>query len=445
MLAHMSAWIREGVGASATLAVVCLAASCGEGSPQGSSPTSAGAAGITAGTASNESGASGSNASSGAPAGGSSSSGASHVGGAGAGAGAGAGTSAGAAPSAGTGGSAGGGGSGAGSAGASNLAGAGGGAGAGNPAPGSTLSIYWIDVEGGASTVIAAPNGQTIVVDAGWSDRDANRIVKVLKDELQAKAVDYFITTHYHTDHIGGVPSLAALIPISKFYDHGDSLEPGPDFNNYVSTAGAKRTTGKPGDKLELGDLRLTFVSSATKVIDPALPPGAANPLCSSSSMKSMNGGIENSESLGFLATFGKFKFVDLGDLTWNVEQTLMCPNNRVGSADIFQVSHHGQDISNSPQLVHALAPTVAVMNNGGSKGGAAATFETLKASPGLKDVWSLHRVTANDAEHNAPDDLTANLAGGDQAYFIKAVVDANGSYTLTNGRNGTTKTYASR
>jgi hypothetical protein len=122
-----------------------------------------------------------------------------------------------------------------------------------------------------------------------------------------------------------------------------------------------------------------------------------------------------------------------------------MCPTNRIGTADIYQVSHHGQDISGSPQLVYALAPTVAVMNNGAAKGGATATFDVLKASPGLKDLWSLHRVTANDAEHNAADDLTANLAGADAGNFLKAVVDANGSYTLSNSRNAATRTYAAR
>lgn len=417
MLTRMSAAIRNGVGATAVLVVLSLAASCGDGptnpaNPPTSagSPTMSGGAGATAGATSGSSAVQGGNVTGG---------------------------SAGAPSSGGAGASAAGGGS--------ATAGTAGSAGAANPITGS-LSIYWVDVEGGAATIIAAPNGQTIVVDAGWAGaRDPGRIAKVLTDEVHAEVIDYFIATHYHTDHIGGVPTLAGLIPISKFYDHGESVEPSNDFDNYVTTAGDKRVTTVPGDKLDLGDLRLTFVTSATKVIDPPLAPGAANPLCDTSTTKSMTAGIENTESLGFLATFGKFKFVDLGDLTWNIEQALMCPTNRIGTADVYQVSHHGQDISGSPQLVHALAPTVAVMNNGASKGGAAATFDVLKASPGLKDVWSLHRVTANDAQHNAPDDLTANLAGADQAHFIKAVVDASGSYTLTNSRNGTTRTYASR
>ncbi len=133
------------------------------------------------------------------------------------------------------------------------------------------------------------------------------------------------------------------------------------------------------------------------------------------------------------------------GRFTWRIEQAQMCPTNRVGTVDVFQVSHHGQDVSNSPQLSHALAPTVAVMNKGASKGGAPDSFDTLKASPGLKDLWSLHHVNGNDAEHNADDALTANLAGADSGYSIKAVVEANGAYTLTNARTGLSRTYASR
>jgi hypothetical protein len=181
-------------------------------------------------------------------------------------------------------------------------------------------------------------------------------------------------------------------------------------------------------------------------VIDPPLAGSKANPKCPATSTPNMDGGAENGQSLGFIARFGNFSFLDLGDLTWDIEQTLMCPTNRIGTVDLFQVSHHGQDFSNSPQLVHALSPVVAVMNNGASKGGGTGTFETLKSSPGIQDIWALHQVTANDAAHNAEAALTANLSGGqDAANYIKAVIAPNGSYTLTNGRTGMSKTYAAR
>ena len=329
----------------------------------------------------------------------------------------------------------------AGSAGASGSAGA---AGATSTEP---LQIYWVDVEGGAATVLVAPNGEVVVVDAGFpGSRDPERIAKVLKDEVKAAHIDHMICTHYHNDHVGGIAALGGLLPITHFYDHGASVQQGQDYNNYVTFAGDKRVLTKAGDKLTLGSVVLTFVTAAGKVIDPPLAGSKANPTCPATSTPNMDGGAENGQSLGFIARFGNFSFLDLGDLTWDIEQVLMCPTNRIGTVDLFQVSHHGQDFSNSPQLVHAISPVVAVMNNGASKGGGTGTFETLKSSPGIQDIWAIHQVTANDAAHNAEAALTANLAGGqDAAHFIKAVVAPNGSYTLTNGRTGMSKTYTAR
>jgi beta-lactamase superfamily II metal-dependent hydrolase len=308
------------------------------------------------------------------------------------------------------------------------------------------LRIQWIDVEGGAATLIVAPTGETILVDAGWAgDRDPNRIVTVLKNEVQAKQLDYMITTHYHADHVGGVPALAGLFPITRFLDHGDTVEPGAAFNSYLAVANAARTIVKPGDKLTFGAVELTFVTAAGQVVDPPLPGATPNAACAGATMKSDVAGAENPMSVGFVLRYGKFDFVDLGDLTWNAEQKLMCPTNRIGPIDLYQVNHHGLDLSSSPQLVQGLAPSVAVMNNGATKGGAAAAFDVIRASPGLQDLWALHRVTANDAQHNADEALTANVATADAGFGIQGVVLSDGTYTLTNARNGTSRTYMSR
>jgi beta-lactamase superfamily II metal-dependent hydrolase len=309
------------------------------------------------------------------------------------------------------------------------------------------LQIHWIDVEGGAATLIVMPTGQTVLVDAGSpGDRDANRIVNVLKTEARTLQLDYLIATHYHSDHVGGVPALAGLFPILRFLDHGDTVESGATFNNYLAaTNTGTRTAAKPGDKLTFGDVELTIVTAAGQVIDPPLPGSLPNPTCAGATMKSDVAGAENPMSVGFVLRYGKFDFVDLGDLTWNVEQKLMCPTNRIGAIDVYQVNHHGMDLSSSPQLVHGLAPSVAIMNNGAMKGGAPGAFDILRASPGILDLWSLHRVTANDAQHNAEEALTANIATPDAGYGIKGIVLADGTYTLTNGRNGTSRTYVSR
>jgi competence protein ComEC len=314
------------------------------------------------------------------------------------------------------------------------------------PLSGEPLVIYWIDVEGGAATLLIAPNGEIVVVDAGNpGQRDAQRIANVLVGELQADHIDHMIVTHYHGDHVGGVSELAGLLPITQYYDHGPTVQPGNTFDDYMELAGDKRMLLEPGDVLTLGDVVLTFVTGAGQVIDPPLPGAMPNPTCPSNVTKDMDGGAENGQSLGFVARYGNFDFLNLGDLTWDIEQLLMCPTNRIGVVDLFQVNHHGQDFSNSPQMVHPLAATVAVMNNGATKGGHVEVFETLKSSPGIQDIWAVHEATNNGPEHNALPDLTANLAGPDSAHYLKAVIEPDGSYTVTNGRNAFSRSYTSR
>jgi hypothetical protein len=155
----------------------------------------------------------------------------------------------------------------------------------------------------------------------------------------------------------------------------------------------------------------------------------------------------ENGRSVGFVLRRGNFSFLDLGDLLVGNEHELMCPTNHLGQIDLFQVSHHGQANSNSPQLVHAINPVVAVLNNGPRKGGSAAAFESVSTAPGLEDIWQLHTALGTDAAHNTEPDLIANPdeGEGDSAYHVKAEIDAAGVITVVNARNGVSRTYASR
>jgi len=312
-----------------------------------------------------------------------------------------------------------------------------------------TLRIYWVDTEGGAATVLAMPTGQVVVMDAGFSSAHAQRIADLLQNEVHASRIDAMIVSHYHIDHVGGVPALSALIPIGEYFDHGDAVETGSHIDAYLalfSKADApKRTVVQPGTKLAFGAVELTFVTSAGEVVDPPLSTAVANPSCDGAVSKSSLAGAENPMSVGFVARYGTFDLLATGDLTWNAEQKLVCPTNRVGVVDLYQVNHHGMDISSSPPLVSSIAPLVAVMNNGATKGGSPATFDVLKAAPGFQDLWSLHTVRANDAAHNAEEALTANLDGPDQAYWLEAIVEASGAFTMKNGRTGVTRSYQSR
>jgi len=324
------------------------------------------------------------------------------------------------------------------------------------------LEVYFIDVEGGQSTLFVSPSGQSLLVDTGWAGaRDAGRIASVAK-LAGVSQIDYLVLTHYHADHAGGVVDLAGLIPIKNFVDHGPSAEEARNVpQNYAAylkvRAEGQHILAKPGDKIPVPGLDVQVISSAAETISKPLPgAGAANPLCAEfvpkdETLDPLIGG-ENKQSVGMVISLGKFRLGDFGDLTWNKEHDLACPNNLIGALDVYVVSHHGQDISSLPVLVHAEHPRIAIMDNGAKKGGAVATFETLKTSPGLEDLWQLH--TAVDAgDHNMPEKFIANLGTGGTAAtgvpdegavnYIQLTERPDGSFTVKNSRNGYQKDYA--
>lgn len=311
------------------------------------------------------------------------------------------------------------------------------------------LRIYLIDVEGGQSTLFVAPSGESVLVDTGSpGDRDASRILAAAKD-AGVKQIDHLLITHFHSDHVGGVPDLAAKIPIRNFYDHGETVEHDAANGQKVWDAyekvakGASHTVVTPGFKLPVKGLDWTIVTAGGKMIDHPLPDaGQSNPYCSDFKKQDVDTS-ENAQSDGSIIQFGKLRIADLGDLTWNKEGELVCPANRVGRVDIFIVSHHGLAISNSPTLVHALHPRVAIMDNGAKKGGTVEAWTSVHNSPGLEDLWQLHFSEVGGTEHNAVADLIANpSADRDSAFYIKVTAHPDGHFEVTNQRNGFTKKY---
>ncbi len=322
------------------------------------------------------------------------------------------------------------------------------------PLSAQNLDIYWIDVEGGAATLVVSPSGETALMDSGWAgydDRDPKRIAAVLRDQLKTDELDYFITSHFHMDHVGGVPALAKLVNIKKYVDHGDSVEQHIErgkklWDAYLGVAKGKRMQVKPGDRLPLRGADFQFVAARSKFVDSPLGKAMPNPACAGAELRDPDD-LENGKSVGFIVRVGKFEFLDLGDLTWNWEHAAACPQNLFGEIDLYQVTHHGMHMSGAPQHINAIKPKVAVMNNGPHKGGTPQTYRALTSTPSLEDLWQVHAAMHEGDSPNPDEKKIANLTDteGCEGHWIKASVAPDGSFTVSNSRNGYAKTYQPR
>ena len=342
-----------------------------------------------------------------------------------------------------------------------------------------TLDIYVVDVEGGNSTLFVSPSGESVLIDTGNvgaapAKRDAARIMAAVKDAGLTK-IDHLITTHWHGDHFGAMAEVANQIPIGEFIDHGTSVENQEASEQFLKDVypglygKAKHTVAKPGDRVQVAGLDWRIVAAGGQLMTASLPgAGTQNPYCAAYKPQDPDPS-ENAQSVSSIVTFGRFRVAHMGDLTWNKEHDLMCPINRVGTVDLFIVSHHGQAISNSEVLVHALHPRVDIINNGTRKGGQPAAMRILHSSPDLQDIWQIHFSQLSGQEYtqpgmfvaNVPDEaplampvqpLAAPQPGGPPApvhngpaFWIKVSAKQDGSFTVTNQRNGYFKTYAAK
>jgi competence protein ComEC len=317
------------------------------------------------------------------------------------------------------------------------------------------LQVYFIDVEGGQSTLFVTPAGESLLIDTGWPDhdnRDAKRIVAVAKQAGVSK-IDYVLITHFHEDHVGGVPQLAAMIPIGTFIDHGENREvKNPDvvrffqaYQKVLASGKYKHIVAHPGYKLPIKGIDATVVSADGKLIAKPLPgAGEKNPACDRTPPFPPDQ-TENVRSVGTAFTFGRLRLLDLGDLTKDGEIQLMCPVNKIGHFDIYIVSHHGWEQSGTPALVDGIHPEVAIMDNGEKKGGSPSSWEVIHDSPGLADLWQLHYSDEGGATHNVASAQIANLQGTDPGNYIKLTAWPDGKFEVFNSRTGETKTYQKR
>jgi len=312
-----------------------------------------------------------------------------------------------------------------------------------------TLEMYVIDTEGGKALLLLSPSGQSMLIDGGFPGRDGRDAMRIEEAARAAgvKRLDFLVVTHYDSDHVDNVPAIVARLPVVNFIDHGPLVDSDPRrakaFSAYLDVAAkAKRTIVGAGDRIPFKGVDVLVLTSAGKSIKtPVKGGGAPNPFCENTPQKAPDA-TENAQSLGLLFTFGKFRMVDPGDLSWNKELELMCPNNPVGNVDLLMIGYHGADAANSPALIHSLGPRVTIMDNGPRKVGSPSVLKTIKASPGLQAAYQLHW-SVNAPDDNPPDEFIANLKDSPDGKWIRVSARKDGSFTVTNGRSNESKSFS--
>ena len=316
------------------------------------------------------------------------------------------------------------------------------------------LDVYWIDVEGGAATLIVTPAHESILIDSGNpGSRDPQRIVKLATEVAKLKRIDHLVTTHYHRDHFGGAATLAKLMPIGivhdnqRFEDMPD--DPGKAYWNFPSAA---RKKINPGDKIELKQVEgptisLKCLGTRKQFIKPTDDDPTNAELCSSMRPKDRDGS-DNANSVAMLLEFGDFRFLDNGDLTWNQEAKLVCPKNMIGEVDVYQVTHHGLDSSNNPVLLNSVLPKVTIMNNGVTKGCLPEVFANLKACKSIEAMYQVHKNMRPDGKvNNTADEYIANR-GKDECdgnYIKLTVTGTTEEYTVSIPANKHSRTFKTK
>ena len=317
------------------------------------------------------------------------------------------------------------------------------------------LRIHWIDVEGGAATLIITPSGESVLFDTGMPGlRDPVRIHRHCRDIAGITKIDHLVITHFDLDHYGGAADLAKLIPIGIVYDHGvrpqDVERVGEDYLGFPCD---RRLVLTPGDQIPLkqaegaAELRIDVLAALQHFIEPTdQHPENPRPDYATDQDKDRS---HNANSITTLLHFGDFDFFNGADLTWNLEEKLVVPRNLIGEVDVYQTDHHGLDKSNNPVLIKSIKPRVAVMINGHTKGCGPLTFAALTSTPSIEAIFQVHKNLRPDGEtNNTTVERIANTTESENctAHPILLEVAPDGSsYTVKIPSTGHESTFQSK
>lgn len=343
-------------------------------------------------------------------------------------------------------------------------------------------AFYLVDIGHGNVAFVVSPSGETMLLDCGGGPGAVDLIYNFMQQN-GIKKIDYLVISHFEADHMGAVAPLSKKVQIVNYVDHGESVTygksdewwkgrrspwwragMGEQDNQRMDTYKAARATGhhipvKPGDKVPIQGLDVVVVAAAGKNIMTPLQGDGANPACSQVEKRAEDD-AEDGQSVGVVVSSGKFRFVYLGDMTWNNSYRLFCPKNMIGTVDAYLVTHHAQAMNTdlgdyygglsccSVAEVQGLNPRVGLLSMGaqGHKYGTPDAMKNVRAQ-GM-DLWQTEKITGGgEAGLNAPDDFISNIGGGrgEKVPYIKLVANPDRSFTVTNGRNDFSKKYPPR
>jgi hypothetical protein len=198
-------------------------------------------------------------------------------------------------------------------------------------------------------------------------------------------------------------------------------------FQDYQAARERRHLTPN-GDRLPVSGVDAVVVSSGGRTIaEPLTGAGGRNPACGNSARAAQEI-VENPRSTGVLIQFGRFRFLDVGDLTGAPLFDLACPRDLIGPVDVYLVAHHGGADAADLATLAAFRPRVAVLDNGARKGAGPEMLTMLRGVAGL-DSWQLHR-SVLDGAANAPDERLANL-DETTAHWIKVSAKDDGSFRM--------------
>lgn len=305
--------------------------------------------------------------------------------------------------------------------------------------------MYFVEVDGGHAVLIITPESESILIDGSSPGQGfhAAGTIAALAKVAKVKKIDYLVLTHAG-ETAGNTPQSIAMLPVGAVVTPAGNRKEAAlrrtSLLQPVSISGDQRLVAKPGDHLPIaGDVDAIVVTAGGSLLPRSLPTGGnVNTFCQAPPDRQPDSS-EHARALNTFWHYGRFRMLDLGDLTWHKEEELMCPVNRLGKVDVLAVSP-GSGQRTSSALVHDLTPRVAILGNDTRNSASPSTYDILETAGSLQTIWQLRRSRSGGS--NTPDSYIANVEDKDKSYYLKLTAHENGAFEIYNSRKNFTRKY---